>query len=95
MDLVPGLVTRYWFTPTTAGTFDLNCQELCASGTSRSRPDRGRDDAAPGLVSSYPTFAQVSAHPVGDAAAGAGLFAVCSACHGQHGEGNPRCMRRS
>jgi cytochrome c oxidase subunit 2 len=29
MDLVPGLVTHMWFTPTRAGTYDLLCEELC------------------------------------------------------------------
>jgi cytochrome c oxidase subunit 2 len=29
MDLVPGLVTHLWFTPTRAGKFDVLCEELC------------------------------------------------------------------
>ncbi len=29
MDLVPGLVTYVWFTPTRTGKFDLLCEELC------------------------------------------------------------------
>ncbi len=29
MDLVPGLVTHIWFTPTRTGEFDLLCEELC------------------------------------------------------------------
>jgi len=91
MDLVPGLVTRYWFTPTIAGTFDLNCQELCgiAHFTMHGLIVVEDEAAFQAWLSSYPTFAQASAHPVGDAAAGASLFAVCSACHGQQAEGNP------
>ena len=32
MDLVPGMVTFYWFTPTRTGTFDVLCFELCGTG---------------------------------------------------------------
>ncbi len=32
MDLVPGLVTHVWFTPTRTGNFDLLCEELCGVG---------------------------------------------------------------
>jgi cytochrome c oxidase subunit 2 len=32
MDLVPGMVTYFWFTPTRTGTFDVLCAELCGTG---------------------------------------------------------------
>lgn len=32
MDLVPGLITFFWLTPTRTGTFDVLCAELCGSG---------------------------------------------------------------
>jgi hypothetical protein len=32
MDMIPGTVTYYWFTPTRAGTFDVLCAELCGTG---------------------------------------------------------------
>ena len=32
MDLVPGMVTFFWMTPTRAGTFDVLCAELCGVG---------------------------------------------------------------
>ena len=32
MDLVPGLVTSFWFTPIRTGTFDILCFELCGVG---------------------------------------------------------------
>ena len=32
MDMVPGLVTFFWLTPTRTGTFDILCAELCGSG---------------------------------------------------------------
>lgn len=32
MDMVPGTVTYYWFTPTRTGKFDVLCMELCGTG---------------------------------------------------------------
>ena len=32
MDMVPGSVTYFWFTPTRTGTFDVLCAELCGVG---------------------------------------------------------------
>lgn len=32
MDLVPGVVTYYWMTPTRTGTFEILCAELCGVG---------------------------------------------------------------
>jgi cytochrome c oxidase subunit 2 len=32
MDIVPGMVTYFWFTPTRTGTFDALCAELCGVG---------------------------------------------------------------
>ena len=32
MDLVPGIVTYFWMTPTRTGTFEILCAELCGVG---------------------------------------------------------------
>lgn len=32
MDMVPGSVTYFWFTPTRAGSFEVLCAELCGNG---------------------------------------------------------------
>ena len=32
MDLVPGIVTYFWMTPTVRGSFDILCAELCGVG---------------------------------------------------------------
>ncbi len=32
MDVVPGMKTRMWFTPTQAGVFEIPCAELCGVG---------------------------------------------------------------
>lgn len=37
MDMVPGMVTYYWFTPTRTGTFEILCAELCGVGHSMMR----------------------------------------------------------
>ena len=32
MDMVPGMVTYFWLTPTRTGTFEVLCAELCGTG---------------------------------------------------------------
>ena len=32
MDMVPGMVTYFWLTPTRTGTFEVLCAELCGVG---------------------------------------------------------------
>jgi cytochrome c oxidase subunit 2 len=32
MDMIPGSVTYFWFTPTRTGSFDVLCAELCGQG---------------------------------------------------------------
>ncbi len=32
MDMVPGMITFFWFTPIRTGTFDILCAELCGVG---------------------------------------------------------------
>ena len=90
MDLVPGLVTHIWFTPTRTGNFDLLCEELCGIGhfAMRGRVVVDEAGAFEAWLSRYPTFAQLRAQAAGDADAGKPLYAVCAACHGPQGEGN-------
>jgi cytochrome c oxidase subunit 2 len=94
MDLVPGMVTFQWFTPTVPGTYDVLCEEHCGVGHFAMRSkvvvqSRSDFDA---WVAAQPTFADTQARPAGNAAAGAGTYAVCSACHGAQGEGNQALM---
>lgn len=91
MDLVPGLVTYVWFTPTRTGEFDLLCLELCgiAHYTMRGRVVVEEEQAFDTWLRSHPTFAQSSVRTAGDAMAGKPLFTVCAACHGARAEGNP------
>ena len=91
MNMVPGLVTFVWFTPTRAGTFDVFCEQLCgiAHYSMRGKVITEDESAFRAWLGGFPTFAQTSAEVPGDAAAGAPLFAVCAACHGAQAEGNP------
>lgn len=90
MDMVPGLVTYSWFTPTRAGSFDILCEELCGVGhfAMRGRILAEEPAAFQAWVESQPTFAQARTRAPGDAAAGQALYATCAACHGPRGEGN-------
>jgi cytochrome c oxidase subunit 2 len=91
MDLVPGLVTYAWFTPTRAGTFDLLCEELCGIGhfAMRGRMVVAEEPAFQTWLARQPTFGQLQARPKADPVAGQALYATCAACHGAQGEGNP------
>ncbi len=90
MDLVPGLVTYSWFTPTRTGSFDLLCEELCGVGhfAMRGRLVVEEPAAHQAWLDKQPTFAQASTRVPGDAVAGKAAYATCAACHGANGEGN-------
>ena len=90
MDLVPGMVTYQWFTPTVPGTYEILCEELCGVGhfAMRGKVVVDEPEAFEQWLASKPTFAETLERPVGDPAVGAAVYAVCAACHGQQGEGN-------
>ncbi len=90
MDLIPGMTPYVWLTPTRTGRFDILCEELCGIGHFAMRGAVVVDEQAvfDDWLDSYPTFAEVLAHPAPDAVAGQVLYPVCSACHGAQGEGN-------
>ena len=46
MDMIPGMVTYFWFTPTRTGTFDILCAELCGVGHPQMRGTVVVEDAA-------------------------------------------------
>ncbi len=62
MDMVPGVVTYYWFTPTRTGTFDGLCFELCGVGhyAMRTRVVVEEEGAYRAWLEGQPTFAQLS-----------------------------------
>jgi cytochrome c oxidase subunit 2 len=90
MDLVPGMVTYMWLTPTRTGAFDVLCEELCGVGhfAMRGRVVVDTPEDYQAWVAKQPTFAQLEARPAPDAVAGQATFATCTACHGANGEGN-------
>ncbi|NML47541.1 c-type cytochrome [Ramlibacter sp. G-1-2-2] len=90
MDMVPGLVTYVWFTPTKAGTYDILCEELCGVGHYAMRGKMVVDEPAAysAWLDKQPTYASLRTHVAGDAAVGKTLYATCAACHGAGGEGN-------
>jgi cytochrome c oxidase subunit 2 len=91
MNMVPGLVTYVWYTPTRTGTYDAFCEQLCgvAHFAMRGKVVVEEEPAYRAWLASYPTYAQVKAAVPGDAAAGQALYGVCASCHGAQGEGNP------
>lgn len=62
MDLVPGMVTYFWLTPTRTGTFEVLCAELCGTGHNFMRGtvlvDTEQDYAT--WLEKQATFAQLS-----------------------------------
>lgn len=90
MDMVPGMVTYFWVTPTRTGEFDALCEQLCgmAHFAMRGRVIVDERAAFDEWLTAQPTFAQTRARAAGDPAAGQALFAACSTCHGARAEGN-------
>ncbi|MFW2356161.1 c-type cytochrome [Hydrogenophaga sp.] len=90
MDMVPGLVTYAWFTPTRKGSFDLLCEELCGVGHFAMRGRLVVDEPAAyaAWLDKQPTYEQLRDTPAANATIGKNLYAVCAACHGVNGEGN-------
>jgi cytochrome c oxidase subunit 2 len=90
MDLVPGMVTYMWLTPTKTGKYDVLCEELCgvAHFAMRGRVVVDDAEAYQAWREMQPTFSQGAARTAGDAMRGQALFATCTACHGAQGEGN-------
>ena len=89
MDLVPGMETYLWFTPTKTGTYELLCEELCGIAHHAMRGAVVVDEQADfdAWVATYPTWSETQVAAPGNAAVGAAQYAVCAACHGQQGEG--------
>ena len=89
MDLVPGMNTFIWLTPTRTGRFELLCEELCGIGHFAMRGAVVVDEAADfdTWLDQQPTFAEQNARVAGNASIGAAQYGVCAACHGPQGQG--------
>ncbi|MBV1906607.1 MAG: c-type cytochrome [Pseudomonadales bacterium] len=90
MDLVPGMVSYLWFTPTVVGDYEVLCEELCGIGHHTMRGMVVVDEQAEydAWLAKQPTYAQIRARIPGDANAGKIAYTLCSSCHGIQGEGN-------
>jgi cytochrome c oxidase subunit 2 len=90
MDLVPGMVTYMWLTPTRTGSFDVLCEELCglAHFAMRGRVVVDEQEVFDRWLAAQPTFAGAMAAASADPEAGRTAYAACVACHGAEGEGN-------
>ncbi len=91
MDLVPGMITHLWLTPTVPGSYEILCEELCGVGhfAMRGRVVVTPQEEFDAWLAALPTFGATQALAAADPAAGAAQYAVCAACHGAGGEGNP------
>jgi len=61
MDLVPGMISYFWFTPERTGTFEIVCAELCGSGhyLMRGSVVVEEEGAYQAWLREQPTFAQL------------------------------------
>lgn len=94
MDMVPGMVSYFWFTPTKTGQYEVLCAEFCGVGHYNMRgqmivEEQGAFDQ---WLSSQPTFAQTlatAARPGRDSMLEKGRQLAekygCGACHSQDG----------
>lgn len=94
MDMVPGMVSYFWFTPTVIGKYEILCAEYCGIGHYNMRGNVIVEDQATfdQWLSSQPTFAQTmatAAKPSRDSLLEKGRQLVehygCRACHSQDG----------
>lgn len=90
MDMVPGLVTYVWFTPTRTGKFDILCMELCGIAHYAMRGHVVVDEQAEfeTWLAQQPTWGEIQGLAAPDPVAGKAHYTVCASCHGQQGEGN-------
>ncbi|HEX7374710.1 MAG TPA: c-type cytochrome [Steroidobacteraceae bacterium] len=91
MDLVPGMITYLWFTPTRTGPFEILCEEMCGLGhfAMRGRVVVNTPEEYQAWLGHQPTYQQILSRRKPDVVAGQALYQVCSACHGADALGNP------
>ena len=100
MNMVPGMVTSFWFTPTKAGRYEILCAQLCGVGHFNMRGHVVVEDEAAfrSWLQQQPTFVKTQAAPSGTAPPPAGTTASladqgkalaqskgCVACHSVDG----------
>jgi cytochrome c oxidase subunit 2 len=94
MDMVPGMVSYFWFTPTVIGKYEVLCAEYCGLGHYNMRGHMIVEDQAAFVqwLNGQPTFAQTlttATKPSQDSVLEKGRLLVeqygCGACHSQDG----------
>jgi len=90
MDMVPGMITYFWLTPTRTGTFDVLCEQLCgvAHFAMRGRVIVDEQSTFDTWLAAQPSYEKTRLAAAGDPAVGQALFVTCTACHGAKAEGN-------
>jgi cytochrome c oxidase subunit 2 len=90
MDMVPGMVTYFWLTPTVIGEYDLLCEELCglAHFAMRGRVIISGQQEFDDWLAQQVTFAESQENLTTSITTGRSLYTPCAGCHGQQGEGN-------
>lgn len=85
MNLVPGMVTSFWFTPTQPGRYEVLCAQLCGVGHSQMRGAMVVEDEAlfQTWLKAQPTFAMALAGPAPGASAGAAQGDAAKISQGQ------------
>ncbi len=90
MDMVPGMVTYFWFEPTVAGNFEILCAEFCGVGhyNMRGKLVIEPEEAFAAWLEGQPTFAQLlagTAQPAAESTVAHGRRLAenngCLACH--------------
>jgi cytochrome c oxidase subunit 2 len=94
MDIVPGLVTKLWFTPTRTGKFEIACAEYCGMGhhTMRGMVYVDEEPAFQAWLEKQKTFAEsmkqaggTSGDPLADKGKEIAQAQGCVACHSLDG----------
>ncbi|BCX70557.1 c-type cytochrome [Pseudomonas izuensis] len=94
MDMVPGMVSYFWFTPTKTGKYEVLCAEYCGVGHYNMRGNMivEEQDVFDQWLKGQPTFAQTlatAARPSQDSMLEKGRQLAekygCGACHSQDG----------
>ncbi|MEN7529702.1 MULTISPECIES: cytochrome c oxidase subunit II [unclassified Cupriavidus] len=80
MNMVPGMVTSFWFTPTVAGRYDILCAQLCGVGHYNMRGHMVVEDGAAfdAWLAKQQTFAMAMAKAAQPVAASPGTAAAGS-----------------
>ncbi|MBV6322377.1 cytochrome c oxidase subunit II [Duganella violaceipulchra] len=92
MNMVPGMVTSFWFTPSRLGRFEVMCAQLCGIGHFNMRSYVVVDDepAYRAWLAAQPTFAALTSAAGAEPGQQGRLLAQargCAACHSV--DGNP------